>query len=582
MDKEARCEKQQAPGHIEGDDDAVSCSTDTSRWSSPSRLSCGSESPQHSSDCEDKAGSLIDKTPDVMPSVKRQGLKQSAGKAKEKDKKAQAVHKQIYTANHQILKLPPIKPLQVSMPRLQSVNLNSIRELMNQVWDLQQQLKDTRTENRLLKRSQHRHSVALQYYQDSEDSISQISKKYSNEVRALQTLLNETRTSRDNLARKLQSTEGELLKTKAALQHLQLLSQDHSLLQRKDLTLRLAEATAELERKDKRILDMQKNLDLCKASFKHQTDTQQKKIKEERKLTCYLQEQIYQLTQRIQDRERELQKHNIYSQRHLKGSSKKGRENKMVQTDGFVFLPTEVAKLLEFAYSETKERLEQQESFRNLVQNENTVRQGSLQQVDDGAIRPNARLRGGEDGWREEGPRDEGGKEEEGVTREEELEVLEVVRTVLRLEGEGEATSYREQVTEHKCRSPAPAAAQPGPQLLQRKDLTLRLAEATAELEMKDKRILEGSIAEIGRSITEIQPRVIKGSPHPFSRHYAHDASTDSGLLPKVRHKYIFTKSTEDLHNGRPVSSMDTTSCESTKSTVKVESSAVEFMTFIH
>lgn len=45
----------------EGDGDAVSCSSDTSVWSTPSRL-C-SESPQRSRDCEDKGDTVTDRTP---------------------------------------------------------------------------------------------------------------------------------------------------------------------------------------------------------------------------------------------------------------------------------------------------------------------------------------------------------------------------------------------------------------------------------------------------------------------------------------------------------------------------------------
>lgn len=42
------------------------------------------------------------------------------------------------------------------------------------MWDLQQQLSEARTENKLLKRLQHRHMVALQHFQDSEGSLSQV------------------------------------------------------------------------------------------------------------------------------------------------------------------------------------------------------------------------------------------------------------------------------------------------------------------------------------------------------------------------------------------------------------------------
>ncbi|XP_044057572.1 lebercilin-like protein isoform X1 [Siniperca chuatsi] len=357
---------QQAFAHKEGDGDVVSRSTETSRWSTPFRPRCGSNSSHYSSDFEDQADSLIDKTPETKSSEQCQ---ESKSPGRKKGKKTQGPHRQKanYTVNRQVLKLPPIKPLQVSKPRIQSANLSCIKELKSQVWDLQQQLSEARTENKLQKRLQHRHTVALQHFQDSEGSLSQILTKHDNEARALQGLLRETRACRDNLARKLQATEYKLLSAKASLQHLQLLSQDYSLLEREELTLRLTKATAELEEKDKRILNLERKLELCQASFNRQIDTEQRKIKEASKISCYLQEKIYQLSREIQDKERELETHNIYSHRFLKGFTKKGRESKMVQTDELDILPTEAASLLELEYTETvdtdaEDRLEEQES----------------------------------------------------------------------------------------------------------------------------------------------------------------------------------------------------------------------------
>ncbi|KAI3354420.1 hypothetical protein L3Q82_018943, partial [Scortum barcoo] len=224
-------------------------------------------------------------------------------------KKAQGLHfkKTKYAASHQDPKLPPIKTPQVLRSRIQSANLSSIRELQSHVWDLQQQLTKATTENKLLKRLQHRHMVALQHFQDSEGSLSQILSKHDSEVRVLQGLLRETRSCRDSLARQLQATENKLLSTKASLQHLQLLSQDHSLLEREELTLRLNKATAELEEKDKRMqvwrvgdTDLERNLELCQASFNRQIVTEQRKTKEARKTSCYLHERVHQLSRDIQ------------------------------------------------------------------------------------------------------------------------------------------------------------------------------------------------------------------------------------------------------------------------------------------
>ncbi|XP_054455502.1 LOW QUALITY PROTEIN: lebercilin-like protein [Anoplopoma fimbria] len=344
--------------------DAVRSSTDTSRWSTPPRLRCDSSRSYYTSDFGDQDDTVMDKAPEVMISEKWPGSNTCGRK---KGKKAQGPNKQKtkYTANSHFPKLPPIKPLQVSNPGVLSTDLNCIRELKSQVWDLQQQLSEARTENKLLKRLQHRHTVALQHFQDSEGSLSTILTNHSNEARVLQGLLRETRACRDNLARQLQTTENKLLSTKSSLQRLQLLSQDHSLLEREELTFRLTRASAELEDKDKRILDLEKNLELCQASFNRQIVTEQRKITEARKISCYLQEQIYQLNKEIQDRERELETHNIYSHRYLKGPSKKVSKSKMVQTDGIVLLPTAAVSVLALEHTETEEKREEKESSVN-------------------------------------------------------------------------------------------------------------------------------------------------------------------------------------------------------------------------
>ncbi|XP_047450016.1 lebercilin-like protein [Mugil cephalus] len=336
----------------EGDSDAVGCSSDTSVWSTPPRL--WSESPQHLWDCEDKADSVTGRTPSVK--------KLRGG---DKGVKAQGPHKQKtkHTVNCHIMKLPPIKQaLQGSKPRASSAGRNRNKELKSQVRDLQQQLNEARTENKLLKRLQYRHTMALQHFQDSEGSISQILTKHNNETRVLQRLLRETCSCRDILARQLRATENKLLNTKATLQRLQMLSQDRSLLEREELTLRLAEATAQLEEKDRRILDMEKNFELCQASFNRQVVTEQRKSNEAKKISFYLQEEINQLTKEIQDRERDLEKHNIYSHRFLKRSNKKAREHKQVQTEGIVLPPTVTASVLEMQ----EKQEEQQESPVNM------------------------------------------------------------------------------------------------------------------------------------------------------------------------------------------------------------------------
>lgn len=69
---------------------------------------------------------------------------------------------------------PPIRPLDGVGQRIASAREHRIKELSSQVWELQQQLKGALQENRLLRRVQSRHTVALQQFQDSQSGLPQV------------------------------------------------------------------------------------------------------------------------------------------------------------------------------------------------------------------------------------------------------------------------------------------------------------------------------------------------------------------------------------------------------------------------
>ncbi|KAM8904011.1 lebercilin-like protein isoform 1-T2 [Spinachia spinachia] len=352
-------QSQRHVAHVkEGESDVVISSTDTSRWSSPCRLQSDSKRSNYTPDFEDQNDTLADQAPEAETSDVCLAPDTSRRK---RGRKARGPNKQksTHAANRNVLKLPPIKAQQVSKPGVLSADLNCIGDLKNQVWDLKQQLSEARTENKLLKRLQHRHTAALEHFQEAAGSFSQILTNHSNEARGLQGTLRQVRACRDSLAKQLTSTEDQLRSTKASLQHLQRLSQDRSLLEREELTIRLTSASAVLEDKDKQILDLEKNLELCRASFSRQIAAEQRKISEARMISFHLQAQITQLNRELQDRERVLETHNIYSHRFLKRPSKKERKSKMVQTDALVLFPTPVGSLPILEYTETEERLEE-------------------------------------------------------------------------------------------------------------------------------------------------------------------------------------------------------------------------------
>ncbi|XP_058228684.1 lebercilin-like protein [Hemibagrus wyckioides] len=224
--------------------------------------------------------------------------------------------------------LPAIKLLDGPGHCPASAQHRYIERLSNEVWELQQQLHATQRENRLLQRLQSRHTTALQHFQDVQADLPQLLCNHSNEVKALQELSRRDKTQINNLSRKLQSTESTLLHTRDTLHRLQRLAQDQHLEERETLTHRLSVLTVDLDKKNKRIQDLETNLALRTESFKRQISAEMRKATEARDLSRHLEEMISNLMQKIKVMEKELANYDIYSHRFLKGT-----KHKCVQTE---------------------------------------------------------------------------------------------------------------------------------------------------------------------------------------------------------------------------------------------------------
>nr|XP_046171681.1 lebercilin-like protein [Oncorhynchus gorbuscha] len=349
-----------------GDVDS-SCS---SGQSTPSRSSRGYSSTTGSrvdsqgsctqSDYEEEADTTANRT-FALSTNKKPGLGTKTAKTRTQNKGGQWCKKKKNTnlRNRKASLVPPIKPLEGPNQRIRSAHRHRIKELNSQVWELQQQLSGVATENKLLKQLQVRHTVALQRFQDSQSGLPQVLAKHGNEVRGLQELLRKARIRRNSLSRRLRGTEEELLRTKDVLHRLQLLSEDRSLKEREELSHRLALISVDLNRKNKRIQDLERNFELSQISFNRHLATETRKTNEAREMSDYLQAQISLLTQKIKEKERELEIHNIYSHRFPNGWNGKGaRETKSVQTDDLSSLPIEAPCQLELEYACSLQHLE--------------------------------------------------------------------------------------------------------------------------------------------------------------------------------------------------------------------------------
>ncbi|XP_035171698.1 lebercilin-like protein isoform X3 [Oxyura jamaicensis] len=144
--------------------------------------------------------------------------------------------------------------------RILSARLHKIKELKNEIFDLQQKLRASNLENQVLKQLQWRHLKAIGGYENSESVLPDLLARHCSEVRALRKHLRMSQKEERSTSRKLRKVEAELLKTKDALQALHLLSEDEALAEREELDHRLSVLTEKMEVNKKRIQEKDRQL----------------------------------------------------------------------------------------------------------------------------------------------------------------------------------------------------------------------------------------------------------------------------------------------------------------------------------
>ncbi|XP_006054810.3 lebercilin-like protein isoform X1 [Bubalus kerabau] len=222
--------------------------------------------------------------------------------------------------------------------RILSARLRKIKELKNELADLHHKAEATVIENQFLKQVQLKHLKAIGNYENSQNNLPQIMAKHQNEVKNLRQLLRKSQAKERAMSRKLREMDGELLRTKDALQALQKISEDNSLPEREELTQRLSILTAKMEANDKKIQGLEKQLRLNNKAFTQQLTFENRKTLAAQAATKTLQMEIKHLQQKLKEKDRELEIRNIYSNRilgnlHDKEDYPKVSSTKSVQAD---------------------------------------------------------------------------------------------------------------------------------------------------------------------------------------------------------------------------------------------------------
>ncbi|XP_027557584.1 lebercilin-like protein isoform X1 [Neopelma chrysocephalum] len=199
--------------------------------------------------------------------------------------------------------------------RISSARLHKIKELKNEIFDLQRKIEASSLENHALRQLQWRQSKAMGRYKSSESYFEDLSARHYEEVRNLRNLLRMSQESERNTSKELRKVEAELLKVKDALQALLVLSEDKGLAGREELHHRLSVLTEKLEAKDEQIQDLEMQLKLNNNTFNRQLASESKKALEAGIITQNLKMEINSLRQKIKEKDRQLYIKNIYANR---------------------------------------------------------------------------------------------------------------------------------------------------------------------------------------------------------------------------------------------------------------------------
>ncbi|RVE56013.1 hypothetical protein OJAV_G00231820 [Oryzias javanicus] len=216
----------------------------------------------------------------------------------------------------------PPKDLDLVTKRMLSARLLKINELRNALTELQQSMEDLKKENRVLKQLQVRQEKALRRYDDTESEISLLLARHSNETHVLRERLRRTQERERVAEQRLKDAEEQLQKSRVTVTRLKKLVDQRELGTRDELSHRLDEEKMKTQEAQQRIKDLERNLELTNSSFQRQLVVEKKKTVSAQEEVRTLQEELQRLTNKLKEKERDLDAKNIYANRMAKASKK--------------------------------------------------------------------------------------------------------------------------------------------------------------------------------------------------------------------------------------------------------------------
>ncbi|NWV13993.1 LCA5L protein, partial [Ptilonorhynchus violaceus] len=218
--------------------------------------------------------------------------------------------------------------------RISSARLHKIKELKNEIFDMQRKIEASSFENQALKELTRRHAKAIGRYNNAESHLQGLLARHCEEMKGLRQLLKVSQEAEKNTARQLRKVEAELRRAKGDFETLAVLSEDKALAERDELNYRLAVLNGKLEAKDERIQSLEMQLKLNSSTFSRQLASESRKLLEAGITTKNLIMEINSVHQKIKEKDRQLFIKNIYANRMPKILKDTGlRVDRSVQVD---------------------------------------------------------------------------------------------------------------------------------------------------------------------------------------------------------------------------------------------------------
>ncbi|CAB1454845.1 unnamed protein product [Pleuronectes platessa] len=212
------------------------------------------------------------------------------------------------------------KDLDLVTKRMLSARLLKINELRNALAELQQRTDELQKENRILRQLQFRQEKALQRYDDTESEISQLLSRHSNETQVLRERLRRTQERERAAERRLKESEEQLQRSQTTIVRLKKLVDQRELGARDELSRKLEEEKTRAQEADRKVKELERSMELSSSSYQRQLAAERKKTISAQEEIRTLQEELERLTNRLKEKERELDATNIYANRMVKSS----------------------------------------------------------------------------------------------------------------------------------------------------------------------------------------------------------------------------------------------------------------------